>query len=45
MLTEIYQSIDPVALAIGPITIYWYGLAYVVGAILTGIVMWRTQRR
>lgn len=45
MLTDIYQSIDPVAVSIGPITIYWYGLAYVVGAILTGIVMWRTQRR
>ena len=45
MLTDIYQSIDPVAVSIGPVTIYWYGLAYVVGAILTGVVMWRTQRR
>lgn len=45
MLTELYQSLDPVALSVGPITIYWYGVAYVVGALITGIVMYRTQRR
>ena len=39
MLTELYQSLDPVALSVGPITIYWYGVAYVVGALITGIVM------
>ena len=33
------------ALSVGPITIYWYGVAYVVGALITGIVMYRTQRR
>ena len=45
MLTELYQSLDPVALSVGPITIYWYGVAYVLGALITGIVMYRTQRR
>lgn len=45
MLTELYQSLDPVALSVGPITIYWYGIAYVVGALICGIMMWRTQRR
>lgn len=45
MLNELYQSLDPVAISAGPITIYWYGLAYVFGAILTAIVMYRTQRR
>lgn len=45
MLTELYQRLDPVALSVGPITIYWYGVAYVVGALITGIVMYRTQRR
>lgn len=45
MLNELYQALDPVAFSAGPITIYWYGLAYVVGAILTGLVMYRTQRR
>ncbi len=45
MLNDLYQSLDPVALSVGPLTIYWYGLAYVVGALLTGVVMYRTQRR
>lgn len=45
MLTELYQCLDPVALSVGPITIYWYGIAYVVGAALCGVMMWRTQRR
>lgn len=45
MLTELYQMLDPVALSVGPFTIYWYGVAYVVGALICGIVMYRTQRR
>ena len=45
MLNELYQSLDPVAISAGPITIYWYGIAYIVGAIITGAVMYRTQRR
>lgn len=45
MLNELYQSLDPVAISVGPITIYWYGIAYIVGAIITGAVMYRTQRR
>lgn len=45
MLNELYHSLNPVAFSAGPITIYWYGLAYVVGALLTAFVMWRTQKR
>lgn len=45
MLNELYHMLDPVAISAGPITIYWYGLAYVVGAILTGFVMYRTAKR
>ena len=45
MLNELYQSLDPVAFSAGPITIYWYGISYIVGALLTGVVMYRTQRR
>ena len=45
MLNELYHSLDPVAVSAGPITIYWYGLAYVVGAILAAIVLYRTQKR
>ena len=45
MLNELYNSLSPIAFSAGPITIYWYGLAYIVGSILTGVVMYRTQRR
>ena len=39
MLNDFYHMLDPVAISAGPITIYWYGLAYVVGALLTAVVM------
>ena len=45
MLNDLYHALDPVAFSAGPITIYWYGLAYVVGAAITGLVMYRTQKR
>lgn len=45
MLNELYHSLDPVAFSAGPITIYWYGLAYMVGALLAGFAMYRTQKR
>lgn len=45
MLNELYHSLDPVAFSAGPITIYWYGLAYMVGALLVTALMYRTQRR
>ena len=45
MLNELYHSLDPVAFSAGPFTVYWYGLAYMVGAVLTGIVMYRTLKR
>lgn len=45
MLNELYQMLDPVAFSAGPITIYWYGLAYMAGAIITGALMYRTLKR
>ena len=45
MLNDLYHMLDPVAISAGPITIYWYGIAYVVGSILAGFVMYRVQRR
>ena len=44
-LNEIYQQLDPVAVAIGPLAIRWYGLAYLAGFLFAAIVMWRLQRR
>lgn len=45
MLNEIYHAIDPVAFSAGPLTIYWYGLAYMFGSLIAGFVMYRTQKR
>lgn len=40
MLASIaYPAIDPVALAIGPLSVRWYGLSYVAGFILAALVM------
>lgn len=33
-ILEAIQAIDPVALAIGPLQIHWYGLSYALGALL-----------
>lgn len=45
MLNELYQSIDPIAFSIGPLTIRWYALAYLAGFALAAFVIWRTVRR
>ena len=45
MLNDIYQSLDPIAFTIGPVSVRWYGLAYLVGFILAGLVMALTARR
>ncbi|AEB06396.1 prolipoprotein diacylglyceryl transferase [Coriobacterium glomerans PW2] len=45
MLNALYHSVDPIAFSVGPVKIYWYGIAYVVGAALVGVIMHRTQRR
>ena len=45
MLNEIYQSIDPVAFSIGPVSVRWYGIAYVLGFICAAFVLWRVARR
>ena len=45
MLNDIYQNLDPVAFAIGPLTVRWYGIAYVFGFLFAGLLMWRIARR
>jgi phosphatidylglycerol---prolipoprotein diacylglyceryl transferase len=40
-----YPAIDPVALHLGPISVRWYGLAYLLGFVLAGFVMrWLVRR-
>lgn len=46
MLASIaYPAIDPVAFAIGPFAVRWYGLSYVVGFILAALVMRELNKR
>lgn len=45
MLNEIYQSLDPVALSIGPLSIRWYGIAYVLGFACAALIMYRVSKR
>ena len=45
MLNTIYQGLDPIAFAIGPLVVRWYGLAYIFGFVCAGLVIWRTAKR
>ncbi len=44
-LNELYHHLDPIAFAVGPFAVRWYGLAYLAGFALGALVIWRTQRR
>ena len=44
-LNEIYQHLDPVAFSVGPLSVRWYGIAYLLGFVCAGIVMWKTAKR
>lgn len=45
MLNDLYHALDPVAFSLGPVTVRWYGIAYVLGFVCAGLVLWRTARR
>lgn len=45
MLNDIFQSLDPVAFTLGPVTVRWYGIAYVLGFICAALVIWRLAKR
>jgi phosphatidylglycerol:prolipoprotein diacylglycerol transferase len=40
-----YPRIDPIALRLGPLAVRWYGLAYVVGIVVAGVLLYRDSRR
>ena len=44
-LNDLYHALDPVAFTLGPLTVRWYGIAYLLGFICAGVVMYRTQKR
>lgn len=45
MLNDIFQSLDPVAFTLGPVTVRWYGIAYVLGFICAALVIWHLAKR
>ena len=45
MLNDIYQNLNPVAFAIGPLEVRWYGIAYVLGFLFAGLLMMRLAKR
>lgn len=45
MLNNLYHAIDPIAFSVGPVSVHWYGLAYLFGFLCAGIVMYRTAKR
>ena len=45
MLNEIYQNLDPVAFTIGPLSVRWYGIAYVLGFVCAGFLLLRLAKR
>lgn len=45
MLNDIYQMLDPVALSLGPLQIRWYGIAYLLGFVCAGAVVYRYAKR
>ena len=40
MLNEIYRMLDPVAFAVGPFVVRWYGIAYVAGFLCAALVLY-----
>ena len=45
MLNDIYQNLDPVAFSIGPLSVRWYGIAYVAGFLCAALLMSRLAKR
>lgn len=46
MLASIpYPAIDPVAFALGPLEVRWYGIAYVIGFVAAGLIMRSLNKR
>ncbi|MBQ6411363.1 MAG: prolipoprotein diacylglyceryl transferase, partial [Atopobiaceae bacterium] len=44
-LNEIYWALDPIAFQLGPFVVRWYGLGYLAGFVLAGVVIYRLARR
>lgn len=45
MLSDLYASLNPIAFSIGPISVRWYGLAYLLAFVLASFIVWRVAKR
>ncbi len=45
MLNAFYQSLNPIAFTLGPLTVRWYGIAYLLGFCCAAFVIVRVARR
>ncbi len=45
ILNDLYHALNPIAFTLGPLTVRWYGIAYLLGFVCAGFVMYRTARR
>lgn len=45
MLNSLYHALDPIAFSLGPLTVRWYGIAYILGFICAAVVIGYTARR
>lgn len=44
-LNDLYQGLNPIAFAIGPFAVRWYGLAYLAGFVCAALIISRVARR
>ena len=45
MLNELYQTLDPIAFYVGPLSVRWYALAYLMGFALVMVVYYFVSKR
>ena len=45
MLNDLYQMLDPVAFTLGPLSVRWYGIAYILGFVCAALVITRISKR
>lgn len=43
-LNDLYHALNPVAFSIGPLVVRWYGLGYLAGFVLGGILLYRIAK-
>ena len=45
MLNDLYHSLDPIAFSLGPLTVRWYAIAYLIGFFAAAFLIWRLSKR